>query len=206
MIRVAIDINDTIRAFTNQYALQYQKLNFFDKNFNINNLIYDGDDMYSPFNFKSLKEREDFQYIDYSFEIYGSAKCIDKNIPGMFNVWRNDIEDTEKEEDIEISIIGGDENELSIQATLFFLSKNCTRVRNIEFPKSSEEIWNKFDMVVTADPRIIKTIPENKLVIRINTTYNEGSWVGENRMLISYDTFIQFLENKPNYSKFLKLK
>jgi hypothetical protein len=204
MIKIAIDINDVIRAFTNQYALQYQRTGL-DTNFNINKLVYVDDDMYSPFKFDSKEQREKFQYEDYPLEIYASANCIDKNIPGQFNVWINDIEDLEKKEDVEITVIGGDESHLSIQATLFFLSKNCCRVRNIEFPKSSEEIWKKFDVVVTADPRIINNCPpdEDKYVVQIYTSYNKATYspcIG-----LCYKTFIKFLEDKDTWKNLLKL-
>jgi hypothetical protein len=204
MIKIAIDINDTIRAFSNQYALQYQKMGL-NRDFNINNLVYTGDDIYSPFNFNNKEQREKFQYEDYPFEIYGSAKCLDKNIPGQFNVWLNDIEDFEKKNNVEISVIGCDESHLSIQATLFFLSKNCCRVRNIEFPKSSKEVWDKFNIVLTADPRIINTRPEDedKYVVQIYTPYNKLTYSPGTGFC--YKTFIKFLEDKDTWMTLLNL-
>jgi hypothetical protein len=202
MIKVAIDINDVIRAFTNQYALYYYK-SCINLSFNINNLVYKDNDIYSPFCFENDKQKESFQYIDYVFEIYGSAKCIDKNIPGVFNIWKNDIEDLDPDEEIDLTIIGCDENELSIQATLFFLSKNCTRVRNIKFPKSVEDIWKEFDIVITADPRIIKKIPKNKNAILIRTKYN--NLCKKNNNIIFYDSILDFFEDKKTWYKLLNI-
>ena len=204
MIKLAIDINDTIRAFSNQYALIYRKSGI-NPQFDINNLKYEDEDIYSPFKFDSKEQREKFQYIDYPLEIYGSANCVDKNIPGLLNVWKNDIDDFDKEDDIELSIIGCDENELSIQATLFFLSKNATRFRKIEFPKSSEEVWKKFDIVVTADPRLIKTTPldSDKYAVMIYAPYNKSIYSPGTGLC--YKTFIKFLEDKDTWKQLLKL-
>jgi hypothetical protein len=211
MIKIAIDINDTLRAFTKQYALQYQK-SCFNVFFDINNLVYENEDIYSPFKFKTQKDRENFQFIDYVFEIYGAAKCVDKNLHGEFNIWKNDIEYAGKEDEIEISIIAGDENELSIQATLFFLSKICTRVRNIEFPKSSEEIWKKYDIVITADNRILKNIPPEKTAIKIKTEYNKNIMFSDEVQnvngitFLTYDSLLEFLEDKETHVEILKLE
>jgi hypothetical protein len=60
-------------------------------------------------------------------------------------------------------------------ATLFFLSKNGFLGNNIKFIKSDEieNNWNKCDVWITDNKNILDLCPEDKDVIKFNTTYNQ---------------------------------
>ena len=73
------------------------------------------------------------------------------------------------------TLIGLDELGKSKPATLFFLSKNGYLGNNIKFirTKDIEDSWSKCDVWITDTKKIIDLIPENKTVIKFNTTYNQ---------------------------------
>ena len=53
-----------------------------------------------------------------------------------------------------------------------FLSKIGTKVRNTYFPIDSLTIWDKCDVLITANPNLITNKPDGKQVIKIKTEYN----------------------------------
>ena len=75
---------------------------------------------------------------------------------------------------MEILLANPYEFNTSIGYTCFFLSQIATRVREIYFPKNSADIWEKCDVLVTADPKLLSEKPEGKKTVKIEMPYNEG--------------------------------
>jgi len=201
MKKVFIDLNDVIRDYTRQYIIYFDKAKInsdFDPN---EKLKYKNDDMYSPFVFSNKKQKEDFEREEFVFELLGAAKPTHTKLPGVFNIFLNDLMD-EYENEVEVWFISPGEVHLQRQATLFFLSKTCCRVEHIWFPKTISEMWNQCDILITTNPRLLKEVPEGKIVIKIKTPYNKKS-----KSTYSYDSFMDFIseENKNNINKILKI-
>jgi len=173
-IVIGIDLNDVVRDYIKQYIIYFDKAQI-DKSFNPDKkLKFAEGDMYSPFKFPTKKDKEDFETDNYVFELLASAKPSHKSLPGVFNIWLNDLND-EYENNVEVWFISPGEYHLQRQATLFFLSKICSRVEHIWFPKTVKETWNQFDVLVTANPLLLKDTPRGKASIKINTDYNKKS-------------------------------
>ena len=73
------------------------------------------------------------------------------------------------------TLVGLDELGKAKPATLFFLSKNGFLGNNIKFIRSEDikDNWSKCDLWVTDNKDIIDSCPEDKSVIKFNTTYNQ---------------------------------
>lgn len=91
------------------------------------------------------------------------------------------------------------ENELTIQSTYYFLSKIGCRVREVYLPKDSNTVWNKCDVLITANPLFIETKPKDKQIVKIKTTYNE-----ELKGDYEFDSFIEFMGDENNILKVIK--
>ena len=62
---------------------------------------------------------------------------------------------------------------LTIQSTFSFLAARTIRAREIYFPIDSMTIYDRADVVITAQPSLIENCPEGKCVIKINKPYNK---------------------------------
>jgi len=108
----------------------------------------------------------DFLYNEASFEVFG--RC-DESLNGIVNklseyVMSNNLD----------AVITNLESKRSKNATMLFLSLKSFNMKEIYFPSSIEEMWSKFDIIVTDNPKILNAKPDNKKSIKINTWYNEG--------------------------------
>jgi hypothetical protein len=134
-----------------------------------------GESQADAFLFKAPKENKltakdvynRFMYIDYCFEIFGSAPFMYKNMDVDFNKfvlkYKNNVE----------FILFSVENNFTIKPTQFFLSKVNTTVKNIKFVDKSIDMWNDCDVLITTDPTILKLgKPWFKNLIKLNRPYN----------------------------------
>jgi len=170
-MRIAIDINDVIRDFSRQFRIQYQK--HIDSSFEIDDSEINDFDLFEVFPFESRDAYNKFRYIDYPLEIYGRAEPMDKMLPYRFNDWiQNYLRDLDEENIPEVMLVSPFEANLTIQATFAFLSVLPCRVREIYFPIDSATIWDRCDILITANPNLIESVPDGKTVIKINAPYN----------------------------------
>ena len=65
------------------------------------------------------------------------------------------------------------EANLTIQATYAFLAKLPTRAREVYFPIDSSTVWDRCDILITANPLFLNNIPEGKIAIKVNMPYNK---------------------------------
>ena len=63
----------------------------------------------------------------------------------------------------------------SIVSTYHFLAKHACKIRNINFVKDYEDIWDVADVVISDCPEVFETKPENGKSIKINHMYNDYS-------------------------------
>lgn len=169
---IAIDINDVIRDNMTQFKNVYQK--YIDPDFDVefDDMTTYGELTNYPFNGES--ELQKFKYVDYPFELYGRAQCCDKMLPYVLNDWlERTLRDVDEEYVPDTMFFSPFEIGLTIQSTFAFLSGNTFRVRDVYFPIDSHTIYDRADIVITAQPSLITNCPEGKTVIKVEKPYNK---------------------------------
>lgn len=169
MIKIGIELNGVIRDINHQYIKYYTK--GIDPSFDDTLVNTNVVDISKDLKFHSKSEKEKFIYEDYPYEIFGCAAPMSRNLHTFLNGWAYDLYWSKGIDDI--GVFSMDEDELTIQSTFFYLSKSGTRIRDIYFPRNYEDIWKKFDVVITNNPKTIKSKPSNKISILIETDDNK---------------------------------
>jgi hypothetical protein len=75
-----------------------------------------------------------------------------------------------------------------------------TTIRDTYLPTNSVEIYDKREVLITADPKLLENKPFNKIVIKIETDYNKDLSAD-----FTYSTFMDFLNDKEIINKLIKL-
>jgi hypothetical protein len=127
------------------------------------------DNLLNHYNFQSKEEFENFLFIEFPIEIFGHATT---SYQGVITDLNKLIYDNKEHN---FTIIGLDELGKSKPATLFFLSRNGFMGNNIKFIKSEEikDMWVKCDYWITDSEKVITECPEDRTVIKFNTSYNQ---------------------------------
>lgn len=196
---LAIDINDVIRDNLFQFRTIYQK--YIDSSFDVELDDITSFNMMDVYPFESENEFNQFKYIDYAFELYARAETCDKMLAYALNDY---LEKTLRDLDEipHVILFSPFEIGLTIQSTFSFLSAKTIRAREIYFPIDSMTIYDRADVVITAQPSLIENCPEGKTVIKINKPYNkdiEAKYSFNSMMDIINDpneTVIKIIENK----------
>jgi hypothetical protein len=118
--------------------------------------------------FKDDDELYNFLYKEHTMEIFGHAGSVE--VSSMIDL--NDFY-LNVREDHDILIVS-DEIGKSKPASLFFISKFGCLVETVKFYSEStiNLLWDSIDVLLTANPKLLLNHPENKIVIKYNTTYN----------------------------------
>ena len=118
--------------------------------------------------FEDETEVYNFLYKEYTMEIFGHAGSVENSSMMDFNDFYLDMRDNH---DI---IIVSDEIGKSKPASLFFISKFGCQVECVKFYSEStiNSLWNSIDILLTANPKLLLNYPEDKVVIKYETTYN----------------------------------
>lgn len=173
-MKIAIDLNDVVRDFLNNFVRYY--IEGYDHTFDLDGFEFWSNDPRALFPFKSDNSYFNFVYNDYAFELYGKCSTCTKSLPTDLNDWtEKTLTDLDTDEDIEVMFVSPLEYGLSIGNSYFFLSKLGTKIREAYFPKDSQTIWDKCDVLITANPKLLETKPEGKISIKIKTEYNNES-------------------------------
>lgn len=126
--------------------------------------------LFKPEEKKKLTPKEvynRFMYEDYVLEIHGTAPLVEKNlivdIMKLMSKYKKHVE----------FVVVSKENWFSIPATLFFLSKTMCRFKNYVFVEEYSEYWKQdFDLIITANPDVIRIKPKSKKHLKIIRPYN----------------------------------
>jgi hypothetical protein len=178
-MRIGIDINNVLRDTLKRIEQIYEKwyidnpyLSEDSDNFEykiistVNSL-----DLKSHLSFKNDEHLYDFLYSEHTMEIFGHAGSVE------FSTF-HDLNDfyLEFRDEHEIMLVS-DEIGKSKPATLFFLSKFGCLVENISFysEQTKNLLWDKVDVLLTANPSLISETPQNKKIVKYNTPYNINS-------------------------------
>jgi hypothetical protein len=195
MKRIGIEINgvlrDTIEKFKQVYEkhlIDGQQAEFLGQTYELdmsgnteqneiveNNFKYeilsevDSLDLTKHFSFQNKEELYSFMFEEYTMELFGHAPSTEMNTFNLLNDLYYDLRD---EYDL---IIVSDEIGKSKPASLFFLAKFGCLLEKVVFYSevTKEKMWDEVDILLTANPELIKSKPDNKLIIKFETNYNK---------------------------------
>ena len=171
-MKIAIDINDVVRDFSNNFVRYY--IEGYDHEYDLGDFEFWTNNMDELFPFKSRQAYFNFVYNDYAFELYGKCGTVSQNVGRDLNDWtETTVKEIDTDEDIELMWVSPMEYGLSIGNTYYFLSKIGTKIREVYFPTDSSDIWNKCDVLITANPKLLASKPEGKISIKIKAEYNK---------------------------------
>jgi len=184
LARIGITLNEVLRDFIGQLAYTYEK---YIGSVDLTEDQITNFDLIEYFKFDTIDKMNKFIYDEAALEIFGHADQLHDNIMNSFN---NLIMDIEDEEEHEIEIVSR-EIIKSVPATFFFLSKLSCKIKNIRFVKNYEDYWNGIDVLITANPKALESKPENKISVKINTSYNDS-----NSSEFTLDSILEFIKDE----------
>lgn len=137
-----------------------------------------------------------FLYVDYLSEIFGQAPTLYRGLDLHLREFTSTFDPY-----VDILIFSKEQNP-SISPTLFFLSKIRPLVRTYLFPKTDTEIWDKADIVITTNPAIIDSAPQDKTIVMLNRQHNQESkadFIATNIIDLVKDNGFRALVGAPDY-------
>jgi hypothetical protein len=194
-MKIGIELNNIVRDLNKQIIKYYKKdinQSFDDKNvnYNVTNIIDNID-------FKSKKAKFEYMYVDYPYEIFGCAPTTHRNLAVTINNWLISLGNKEDDR-YDVKFFSLKEEALSIQSTYYFLSKIGCRVREMFFPKDGIEMWDKCDVIITLNERIIDNKPEGKVVVLINKDDNKNL---QEKVDLHYDSLFDLISDSEFINK-----
>ena len=178
-MKIGIELNgvlrDTLKKIQQEYEKWYLNNPFRDEN-EEDDFKYEvlseltTLDISNHLKFRSEDELYDFLYKEHTMEIFGHAGSVEPSGLLELNEFYLDMRESH---DI---IVVSDEIGKSKPASLFFISKFGCLVESVKFYSEStiNSLWDSVDILLTANPKLLLNHPKNKIVIKFNTTYNEG--------------------------------
>ena len=195
-MKIAIELNgvlrDTLKKIQQEYEKWYLENPFKeDEEKSEYEVISDLTTLYisKHLKFKDEDELYNFLYKEHTMEIFGHAGSVEHSSMMDFNDFYLDLRDSH---DI---LIVSDEMGKSKPASLFFISKFGCLVESVKFYSEStiNSLWNSIDILLTADPILLLKVPQGKIVVKYNTTYNKQ--VNSNYEINSLSEFNEILKN-----------
>ena len=174
-MRIAIDVDGVLRDTYEKIEQIYQKffideLELVDEDFKFEiKKPYDTNDYKNHFMFKNEEEYYGFIYDEFAMQIFGHSPSTElSTFQDLNGVYKN------LKDDFKFVLISNQVGKTK-PATLFFISKfGCEIDRIIFYNKLNEdEIWNEFDVLITAKPDLLNQ-NHNKTLIKFETTYNSN--------------------------------
>jgi len=193
-MRIAIDVNGVLRDTIGKFKQLYEKhlIDGYQNEFNNQTYVLDEDgntipsdtsipfeykiispvtslDLKQHFTFQSEEEYYSFMYEEYCMELFGHSPSKEmstfNDLNEVYVNLRNSLD----------FVIISDEIGKSKPATLFFLSKFGCELEKIVFYSNitQNNIWDEFDVLLTANPNLLLNHPEGKIVIKFQTEYNK---------------------------------
>ena len=181
-MRIAIEINGVLRDTLTKIQQEYEKW-YLNENWKELKLIEDDPEierkvisdvtsleLSNHLAFKNQDEIYDFLYKEHTMEIFGHAASVEYNGMNDLNDFYVDMRDNH---DI---LIVSDEMGKSKPASLFFLAKFGCLVEQVKFYSETtiNSLWDSIDILLTSNPNLLLNYPEDKILIKYNTTYNSS--------------------------------
>ena len=111
----------------------------------------------------------------------------------------NSLKDFDLDEPIDMMVVSPFEFGESINYSYFFVSKLGCSIREVYFPVDSSTIWDKCDVLITANPKLLDSKPEGKKTVRIEKEYNKDS-----KYDFTFKSLSEFLTNEDNTNKLIE--
>lgn len=166
---IGIDLNEVLRDFVGQIEYTYEKYKTPETGIEMNTV--DSFDLLKHFPFKGgINEMNKFMYEEAALEIFGHADELHDNLINKLNMYNMDLVDDEEHE---IRLVSREAMN-SIPATFFFLSKTGCKLSDIKFYTNYIDMWDGVDVLITANPLLIENKPDDKTVIKIESSYNKN--------------------------------
>lgn len=171
-MKIGIEINNVLRNTLQKIEQVYTKFyidNELEKDFDYKIFSpIDTLDIKSHLHFKDEDHLYDFLYKEHTMEIFGHAGSVEMSSMNDLNDFYLNMRDRHE------IIIVSDEIGKSKPATLFFISKFGCLVEHVSFysEQTKKEMWDRVDVLLTANPDLLLNKPKNKTVIKYITNYN----------------------------------
>ena len=174
-MRIGIELNGVLRDTLKKIQQEYEKWyleNPFKEDEEKSEYEVFSDlttlDISKHLKFKDEDELYNFLYKEHTMEIFGHASSVEYNSVNDLNDFYVDMRDNHE------IIIVSDEIGKSKPASLFFLAKFGCLLEQVKFYSEStiNSLWDSVDVLLTANPKLLLNHPENKIVIKFNTSYN----------------------------------
>lgn len=175
-MRIAIELNgvlrDTLKKIQQEYEKWYLENPFKeDEEKSEYEVISDLTtlDISKHLKFKDEDELYNFLYKEHTMEIFGHAGSVETSSMMDFNDFYLDMRDNH-----DITIVS-DEIGKSKPASLFFISKFGCLVESVKFysEPTINSMWDSIDILLTANPNLLLNHPNEKIVIKYETSYNK---------------------------------
>lgn len=175
-MRIAVDVNGVLRDTITKIQQVYEKWYIENPHLPESGYTYEiispitSLDLSQHLKFQNEDEVYDFLYTEHCIEIFGHAPSVAMNTFVDFDEFYKTNRD---KHDI---LIISDEIGRSKPATLFFLSKFGCQVEKVVFYSkiTVDNIWDQFDVLLTANPDLLLNHPQDKKVIKFETVYNQN--------------------------------
>ena len=165
-MRIGIDLNNVLRAFNEQVIKYYEKC--YNVEIDLGDTKPEDVRLNELLTFKTKNDKNRFYYEDYPYEIYGCGTTMELMLLPHLNEWIKIME----EKGNTVCMVSVNEHILSMQSTMFFLSKIGVKSRFVYMPKEISDLNDKIDILVTANPSILKNNNMIK-IIGVKRGYNE---------------------------------
>jgi hypothetical protein len=177
-MRIGIEVNgvlrDTLKKIQQEYEKWYIENPFKEENEEEFEYKVISDltslDILSHLKFKDEDDLYNFLYKEHTMEIFGHSGSVENSSMSDLNDFYLDMRDGH-----EILIVS-DEIGKSKPATLFFISKFGCLIESVRFYSEStiNLLWGSVDILLTANPKLLLNHPEDKIMIKYDTSYNSG--------------------------------
>jgi len=184
---IGIEINDVIRAFTKRFGEVYTKYYLTDgMEIDLIEEPITSGKFSDYFKFSTIDDYNAFIYTDCAMEVNGLAPELHEHSVTKLNALNLDLLDDEEHEIVLVSR----EANLSIPATMYFLSKLSTKIRHITLTPKYDKLWDNVDVMIAAQNETILAKPKDKVVVKVKTSYNED--IDSD---FTIDSIVNFIEN-----------
>lgn len=197
-MKIAVDLNDVLRDYTSNFATYFKK--GYNEDINLEEIEVFTNELDQVFPFRSRYDYEHFVYEDYAWELFAKCPSCDKGLGAEFSNWvTKTITNIDTEDPIEVIIVSPMEYGITIPCTYWFISKLGCRAREVYLPVDSMTIWDKCDVLITANPKLLDNKPEGKKSVKIITDYNT-----ECKADFEYNNMLEFLKDDGNTEELTK--
>lgn len=193
-MKIAIDLNDVVRDYSNNFISTY--LNYFNSEFDTTDFEMWTNDMQSLLTFKTERAYQKFVYEDYPYELFCKCGTCTKKLSVELKDFFKSLKDYD--EPIEVLFVSTMEYGASLSYSFAFIGNLGCGVREVYFPMDSRTIWDKCDILITANPLLLDAKPDDKITIKILTEYNKDS-----KADYEYKKLGDFINNKENINNLL---